>query len=454
MAFKRFYTEVAYTAAGAPVSESRVSLIDETERVAFDGVNVETDEPVEGDAVYVVTETVNGGTQKRVTFLRGDDWLRTSLVPSNYEKVGVVVERIGDKVLILDKNAADRKYADVVQFELAAPALDGQEHSSSISCRVSTNYGTAYTIPFTYTATTLADVATALNTAIEAKKTADGWTNTLWAYMADGDNQKVDDAAVATKIIVQFDVWSNYQQYQCAGMTHITWGDMPANSYYFKLTKVNTQYRGMMNETRAVAYWKTNGRTPTANEPLNVSGNTDPVTLDAFTNSEYCALLRETFSSYAEYLMHDYGILFPQKRGCFGLPDGKALAAAYADLTVPTKDGGTKYKFPALRYGYNRGYGVQGLDYGDWYIPGVREGVMLMYDDGVSVDANMVKRKYNRTMKLLGGSQVANNASRWFAQRCSVYGAWNFYGTYGTLNFNHVYGTYRCQAVTLFDLRP
>ena len=95
--------------------------------------------------------------------------------------------REGRQVAIVHKTGADKKYADVVQFKLDNPTLDGVEHTSSIAVRVSTGYGTAYTINYTYTATALSQVVTALNSAIDAAKVADGWTNVLWAYIADAN---------------------------------------------------------------------------------------------------------------------------------------------------------------------------------------------------------------------------------------------------------------------------
>lgn len=90
-----------------------------------------------------------------------------------------------------------------------------------------------------------------------------------------------------------------------------TWGTMPAKDSYWKINGKSTNYLGIMNIARGAAYYSTSGRTPTANENLGVSGNTAPVTRDAFTNSEYCSVLRTAYSTYEDYIRGEYKIMYP-----------------------------------------------------------------------------------------------------------------------------------------------
>jgi hypothetical protein len=113
-------------------------------------------------------------------------------------------------------------------------------------------------------------------------------------------------------------------------------------------------------------------------------------------------------------------------------------------MTAPTKAGSTKYKYPALYYGYNKSFGVDGLDFGDWYLPGVAEGAMLMRDETLAALAPSISK--------MGTTAINNSTTRWFAQRCNVYGAWLFSGNSGTLNGSNVNSGNRCQAVTLLNI--
>ena len=119
------------------------------------------------------------------------------------------------------------------------------------------------------------------------------------------------------------------------------------------------------------------------------------------------------------------------------------MGRLYANKMAPTKDGGTKAKFPALHYGYNRSYGVDGLNAGDLHTPGVLEGTELMKDDCLAALAPSVTK--------MGTTAINNSAYRWFAQRYNVHGAWFFFG-YGTLDNYYVNGAFRVQAVALLEI--
>ena len=136
--------------------------------------------------------------------------------------------------------------------------------------------------------------------------------------------------------------------------------------------------------------------------------------------------------------------MYPQKYGAFALSGGKALTEKYARMTAPTNAGGTKYKYPAMYYGYNKSFGVAGLDFGDWYLPGVAEGTMLMRDETLAALTPSISK--------MGTTAVNNSTYRWFAQRYSVNGAWSFNGGNGSLNSYGVYVTIRCQAVALLEI--
>ena len=207
--------------------------------------------------------------------------------------------------------------------------------------------------------------------------------------------------------------------------------DGTANNSYLKKSGVVTNNRGIMNVARGVAYWSTNGATPTANVPLQVAG--DPVTRTAFETSEFCKLLRQTYASYESYISENSGVKFPQEYGCFGLPDGKTITYTYNDAN-----------HPAFQHCAGVNYGVDGLGAGDWYLPGVYEGTALMRD--------AVLEKVNASMALISGASISNGSYRWFAQRCNASGAWFFYGGSGTLNDDGVTGEYTVQAVVLLEV--
>ena len=395
-----------------------------------DGVNVVTTQPTVGDVVFL-------DDQNKIIYVKGGAWIQKANIPAAWTHVGYVYFRKGKQVGIIHKTGADQKYLDVSQFAWTDVVLDGAEHSKTIGLRFGIpDWDTTTSITFTYTATTLAEAAAACTSAIEAKLTelgAPAATIAEWWAYADKTNNRV---------VVQRDNCTNYKFYNCSGLTHITWGDMPENSNAgFRASGLASDQR-IMNDARGAAYYGTNGVTPSADVPLNASGTI--VKKADFDSSPYCKLLRDTYGTYQEYIHCEYRLQYPQKLGVFSMPGGKELTAKYGPMTAPTKAGGTKYKYPALYYGYNKSFGVDGLDFGDWYLPGVAEGAMLMRDETIADLAPSISK--------MGTTAINNSTHRWFAQRYNVIYAWIFYGSHGYLSNGYVYTTYRCQAVALLDI--
>ena len=430
MAIKSYNNKAAYEAAVKPTTESQVSMIETTREIIVDGVNVVTTQPTVGDVVFL-------DDQSKVIYVKGGAWIQKATIPAAWTHVGYVYFRKGKQVGVIHKTGADQKYLDVSQFAWTDAVLDGEEHSKTIGLRFGIpNWDTTTSITFTYTATTLAEAAAACTAAIEEKLTELGAPSATiaewWAYADDANS----------RVIVQRDNCSDRRFYNCSGLTYITWGDMPENSNSgFRVNGRMTDQK-IMNDARGAAYYGTNGVTPSADVPLNAAGTI--VKKADFDTSPYCQLLRDTYGTYQEYIHREYRLQYPQKLGVFSMPSGKELTAKYGPMTAPTKAGGTKYKYPALYYGYNKSFGVIGLDFGDWYLPGVAEGAMLMRDETIAALAPSISK--------MGTTAVNNSTGRWFAQRCSVYTAWSFSGDYGSLGAYRVPGTYRAQAVAILKI--
>ena len=430
MAIKSYNSKADYQAAVKPTTESQVSMIETTREIIVDGVNVVTTQPTVGDVVFL-------DDQNKIIYVKGGAWIQKANIPAAWTHVGYVYFRKGKQVGIIHKTGADQKYLDVSQFAWTDMVLDGTEHSKTIGLRFGIpDWDTTTSITFTYTATTLAEAAAACTSAIEAKLTELGAPSATitewWAYADEANN----------RVVVQRDNCTNYKFYNCSGLTHITWGDMPENSNAgFRASGLASDQR-IMNDARGAAYYGTNGATPSADVPLNAAGTI--VKKTDFDSSPYCKLLRDTYGTYQEYIHREYRLQYPQKLGVFSMPGGKELTAKYGPMTAPTKAGGTKYKYPALYYGYNKSFGVDGLDFGDWYLPGVAEGAMLMRDETIADLAPSISK--------MGTTAINNSTSRWWAQRYSVYTAWIFNGSSGFLSNTSVYVTFRAQAVALLEI--
>ena len=438
MAIKSYNTKADYDAAVKSTIESQVSMIETTREIIVDGVNVVTTQPTVGDVVFL-------DDQNKVIFVKRGAWIQKANIPAAWTHVGYVYFRKGKQVGIIHKDGADLKYLDVCQYAITAISST----TLTIKLRMSPDYAVDTTVDVTLTSTAIdATSAAEISAAVAAKATEVGDTKDWWAYLADAEGNKVESNG--TQIIIQCDTCVDYRFYivSATGCTiaHITWGDMPESSTYWRGERgYYTNYWGVMNIARTKAWATGSGRVPTAQEPVGPrAGNDAPVKPSEFANSEYCANLRAAYATYEEYLEKCYMVVYPQKYGCFTLPSGKAMAERYARMTAPTKAGGTKYKYPALYYGYVKSFGVDGLDFGDWYLPGVAEGTMLMKDETIAALAPSISK--------MGTIAINNSTYRWFAQRYNVNYAWIFHGNNGTLNSYNVNISTRCQAVALLTI--
>ena len=437
MAIKSYNTKADYDAAVKSTIESQVSMIETTREIIVDGVNVVTTEPVAGDVVFL-------DDQNNIIFVKGGAWIQKANIPVAWTHVGYVYFRKGRQVGVIHKDGADQKWLDVCQYAITA--------ISSTSLTINLSMAPSYAQVATTVELSSTDIdatnAAAISAAVAAKATEVGDTRAWWAYLADSDGNKVDENG--TQIIIQCDTCTDYRFYNVSAtgctIAHITWGDMPENNTYWRGERgYYTNYWGVMNIARTKAWATGSGRVPTAQEPVGPrAGNDAPVKPSEFETSEFCANLRAAYATYEEYLEKCYMVVYPQKYGCFSLPSGKAMTEKYARMTAPTKSGGTKYKYPALYYGYTKSFGVDGLDFGDWYLPGVAEGTILMKNETLAALAPSITK--------MGTTAINNSTYRWFAERCNVGSAWIFNGTNGYLNGNYVNSAFRCQAVALLKI--
>ena len=420
MSIKKFNNQTDYNNAGYPTNESRIAVIADSGEVKVDGVNVMTRQPVLGDAVYKKDN-------KHFYFKGGDAINNTLLTAKGYSPIGQVYGNIDGKIAVIDAAISSAKYCDVLQYAITAIT------STTPTITLYNSSGVAQTINVTLTSTDIDSTTAAEISAAVASVDSYDW----WAYL-DGD-----------RIIVQCDNWPDYRQYQCSmsggTISFVVWEDMPSDSWYMKVNGQYSNYRGLMNIARGNAYWSADGRTPDSNVAVHSeAGNTNPMSLSAFNNSAYAADIRAFYPTYEDYLRGEFGIIYPQKYGCFAdSMDAKTLTKKYGNKTAPTKGGSTKYKFPALHYALTVGYGISGLSTGDWFLNGVADGTIFLEDNNMAV--------INATRIKMGHTALSNNVYRWFAQRYHVYYAWFFYGGYGDLNYTNVCYGYSVQAVALLD---
>lgn len=434
MAIKNYPNETDYKSATKPIIESQVAMIETKKEVKYDGVNVITDTPQAGDPVFL-DENNKPVVISAATLIK-------ATITDAWTYVGEVIETVDNNhIRIIHKDISQtRKWLDVCQYAWTDVVLTGEETTKTIGIRCALDWSANTEVKCIYTATALAEAAEAMQRAIEHRLGVLNATIAeiaLWHCYADKDNNRV---------IVQRDSCSDYRFYNCSGLTHITWGNMPSNDFYFKINNKTSNYRGLQNIAKGESYWSTNGRTLLANVDVgSEAGNTDPMKLSEYNTSPYAAAIRAYYPTYKDYLYGEFSVKFPQKLGVFNLPDGKSMCDKYGTMTVPTKTGGTKVKFPALNWPLGVGYNADGLRQGDWHLWDVREGTIIMRDETLA--------KINTTRQKMGATRMSVSTSRWWAERYSVIYAWLFNGYSGYLNNYNVNSGYQVGAVTLLKFK-
>ena len=428
---KSFPTPAAYAAAGAPVDESRVAHIQNTNEIKVDGVNVMMDRPSD---VCAVLFDANG----KDYYVRWDTIQKNKLDPG-LTHVGYAFGFNGKRCKVLDKAFPTTTYKWLNCWQYTISAISAATIKFYLHMKGDYAAWVAIEVELSdssdgyMNATTVSEI----NAALEAAGNTGNDKHGYWAFL-DTD-----------KIVVQCDFCEDYRQYQVSNNDHALVGctmalsvydDMPASSDLWRKNGCKT-YWGFLNVEKGEAYYAVNGKTPTANWSVI---SVDIVTKVAFETSAYCADLRAFYGTYHNYIVINK-VLWPHPEyGVFGLMDAVEMTRRYASLTFTKKDGTTvDWKFPALHSALSVGYGSGKFAQGRWHLSDVTEGAEYMADETLA-KLQEAQRRMNTTV-------ITNSVSRWFARRYSATTAWFFGGNYGTLYTNGVYSAYRCQAVTLVD---
>ena len=432
-----FSNQDAYAAAGKPTDESRVALIEDINAVKIDGVNVLTDMPEDGDVVFEDTDD-SIFYVKRTT-------VNKNLINASWTHTGFAFSNNGRQVKVLDKTFPSTTYQWLACWQYAITAISST--SITIKLRMAGDYANYVEIPVALTSAAInATTVSEVNAALEAAGNTGnvGYANHgYWAFLADANGNKVDSDG--TQIIIQCDFNGNYQQFNVAGtgctIALSVWGDMPANSNLYRSTNTSAS-SGVANVEKSVAYYGASGSTPTANVAV---GAASLVNLTSFNTSSYCADLRAFYGTYENYIRANK-VMWPHPDyGVFSLMDAKEMTRRYANVKFYKKNGDEAWKFPALHYGATVGYGTGKFAVGNWWLSDVTDGTEYMDDTVIA--------KLQDAQTRMGTTVIANNVRRWFARRYGADDAWVFSGNNGNLTNGYVNGTYRCQAVTLIDLK-
>jgi len=393
------------------------------------GSPVETDDPQIGDALYV-----DGSGNKH--YLKGGDMLKGTTIPSGYLPVGVVIQRRGDDVLVHYYNCNETKrFASAWMWEITGMTLDGASHSIVFRQRKNetenVNIGT-----FTYTASTLADFCTALDTWLRSHP---GGTAAGAGWNYDWHCEYMENYLGNMACIVIADVISDYRQ----ANSIVASGATATMNYAYALPAIGDStgfervggshgIRAGANANRLIEYYTSNpGTTATLTSDVTPTTANVVVSKTQFESDSHCTPLRAVYKTYAEYIKKCVMLKWPALTYGMKTVFGKQKEWTYAlsGKTHKKKDGTTYTTFPAASYVGSIAFNSPGLEAGCWRMMGIEDTFEMISKMKAGLSGHTTYAGYdivNKTLNAMGGAIVSLGDHRWLAVRYLNSAAWLF----------------------------
>lgn len=438
---KTYPDRAAHDAAVKSEMESAVALLENTNEIVIDGVNVVVDQPGKGDIVCY-------DENRDIKFIALDTF-HAGVFPAAWETVGVVALRRGNELMIVGKENAAQKWMDVYPYVVTGYELDGAEHTAQLRLhgRPTTFYD------FKYAASEVDGFVTALQQFL----TANGETD--WSAYKDTDG----------RVILQYDNYTSAEYIsgnitQATGLTltgKVTL-DVPKAAPSF-LRECGTRGYGVWNAARAKVYFKEDNTSSAYNPTSPVSSMPSyPICWPGFAgisehrDGDNCLWLRQQYCADPEHpteaeweaYIDDICLKVPAMTGGAGVRwrDGKAFTDAIKDITYLAADGTRKLLYPAAHY-CSQFFGGEG------FLPSASQFYEVMKDAtyGLSGVTRDKADPVNRSLYAIGGSALGVSSAWWLCLRYSAAGAY-FAGLTGYVVGAYFCSSQRCAPLSLLTL--
>ena len=401
MAYINKYDNEAVYAADTtrPAGKSSISLIADSGKVHFDGVNVEVARPKPGDAVFVPSAcgynaavAPAGTPEGKAVFIDGES-LDVSKMPSSMESVGVVAAVYGDKVYVLWKTGS----ATMTYW-------DGATSSS-------------YTIPTGKISDEELNKALAVSV-----KDARGNSGLRQACSLD-----------VLAAVLKYDTSAGNVSWN--GGTETKQGD--SFYTYYEWMKSSTYPSGSKNKTVADATYTEFGDLPSAP-----------------TEEGWMRYLAARCAAYPNRYSGNILTMADGKDATKVFTDANtALNAAFF------KPHQFAFNHHATWNSFGRFYNVEGLRHGEWFVPGMRIVADVFSKIRYSMNGyNDTSDVFNRTLKKMSGQKLelyrnANECRYCLPFVRSRSQAWTL-SHYGYFTGYSMYSYYRSLSVALLKINP
>lgn len=354
-------------------------------------------------------------------------------IAGTHEVLGVVAGIIGNEALIVHPDCGTTaKWTDRLWWYCSGYTLDGASHTITFSLRFESNsYASDITKTITYSAATLSDLISALNTAFAADSdfTAQEW-------YADEYNGKLrltcDD----------LDYRQSYYNSSSGGL--VMGGCMPEITYNYNIRRKHGGNGGLgaiSSMRRALDFYRNDngadsylgGRTTEQTSvkqsyPINL-----PTWLGTSTKNpgDFCAHLRAIYGDGEEgwkRFMKSCLPVTPTDYGDMGVHDGKSICNPLAQITGRNMSSDSVVQLMAA---FAKPYNLVGSTFSNGYfwLTTVEEIAIILEGTNTSTDP------LNLGLSSIGGSMIINTAYLWSCLRYYSYNAWIAYGYGGYFDY-------------------
>ena len=438
--YENAYAYNSDASARATLGKSTVSMEADTRKLHFDGVNVE----VPRKSVRVGTAVYADGNGN-LHFVDGAT-VKSASIPSGWEFVGVVSLRKGGKALVLHKNEnAGIRFTSCWAWEITG-VVYGSSNTIQFQQRKSTGTNTF----------TMVDIGSAL---VFTPTDIDDAVSKIDAHLKASGNEggkSYDSAIVANYnwhcekldgriwVIADFDSSPSYRQYEVGVVKNTAVANGPvSNNNMWTLVGMNSNHSAIRrNDGVNSNYYAIWNKDVVRVKASNQGSPVDQVAYDGYyseTNFNNTSVLKAYYGTYDKYL-DDLMPMYPVNGGAMKYYAGKgAETCSIAESVVYTKRDGvtTDYMFTAIHYvktlKAHSTASVDGMNAGDWYMPGLDEIVDIFSQMKVDGSDPIHQAFANAGMSSAYPINPSSNVSRWVPARFFNYGTWLLYSP-GNIN--------------------
>ena len=430
-----FDTEAAYLAA-VQDTESRVSLVGESNACKFDGRNVVVgiDSATTGSIAYL-------DDKKSIRFIATSTFNKTTF-PESYEIFGIVAIGVDHpdfrgEVAVMSQQFANAALSTRYYFKLSGYTLDGAEHTGVLSIRsASDNWAANQDYTITYKADNIVALVSQLNAYFKANEP---FIAQDWVAIADTNGDVL--------LHFKYTTWQQAAYNTAKSGFSIVSATAPQWKSTSRMFRMNGQRSGegtITNMPRALASFREDNSTTAYNPATDVTTAklSYPICLPGYLGkskyqSDHCAYLRGIYGEGEEgwlKFMRSFLPVLPSEYGIFDdstYGTEKQNTYHLASLKYVGQDGVEKYVSPAARLAAERGFGHELLKRGEWVIGKMSRIFSIVGQLRYPTTPDKFADKVNAALAAIGAPALGNNSSVWSCSRYFEYSGWFAYGDYG-----------------------